>query len=275
MDGRLRNLGTALAAALLVVSAAGCTSSPSSAPSTVDITPTAQPRPAPPPRMGSCHRLGFRQAMRPTAGTGSVPCSARHTSVTMFVGTFDPVVDGHLMAVDSGTVQKQLADRCPRRLTSYVGGTETARRLSRLTTVWFGPTVAQADLGARWFRCDLVALRSDGRLAPLDARMRGVLDHNDALSTWGTCGTTAPSARGFQRVVCSRPHQWRAVDVVPLPAGTHFLGRAASKEADSRCHDIASARAGTRLKFTWSFEWPTRQQWDSGQRYGYCWLPES
>lgn len=193
----------------------------------------------------------------------------------MFVGKADPVVDGHLMAVDSDAVQAQLARRCPRRLAAYVGGHETDRRLSRLETVWFGPTVEQADRGARWFRCDLVALQRDGTLAPLGPRMRGVLGHPSALESWGTCGTAAPSEQDFQRVICSQPHRWQAVDVIALPASAAFLGKRADRAADARCHDVASSRAGGRLKFAWSFEWPTREQWNAGQRYGYCWLPTS
>lgn len=213
--------------------------------------------------------------MRPTVGSARVPCTQGHTSVTMFVGKADPVVDGHLMAVDSSAVQAQLARRCPRRLAAYVGGDETDRRLSRLETVWFGPTVEQADRGARWFRCDLVALQSDGTLAPLGPRMRGILGQTSALETWGTCGTTAPSEKDFQRVICSQPHRWRAVDVIALPPAAHFLGKQANRVADAGCHDIASSRAGSQLKFAWSFEWPTREQWNAGQRYGYCWLPAS
>ena len=37
--------------------------------------------------------------------------------------------------------------------------------------------------------------------------------------------------------------------------------------------DVASGRSNGSLKYTWSFEWPTRDQWDAGQRYGYCWVP--
>jgi hypothetical protein len=237
---------------------------------TVPSTPAA---PAPPPRTGGCHRLTFSEAAAPTDSTEAVPCRSAHTSVTIHVGRLDPVVDGHLLAIDSPTVQAQLAERCPRRLPAYVGGSETARRLSRLAVVWFGPTVAEADRGARWYRCDLVALAGRDALVPLPRHMRGVLDRPGALDRWGTCGTRAPDADGFERVVCSRPHRWRAVDVIPLPRGARFLGKAATATANDRCQAIATARANGALKYSWSFEWPTRQQWNDGRRYGYCWVP--
>jgi hypothetical protein len=139
--------------------------------------------------------------------------------------------------------------------------------------VWFGPTVQEADRGARWFRCDLVALAGDDQLAPLDRRMHGVLGKARALDRWGTCGTSAPGAKGFVRVICARRHHWRAVDVVDLPAGAAFLGKKATATANDRCQAVAAARAGSSLKYTWSFEWPTRQQWQDGRRYGFCWVP--
>jgi hypothetical protein len=243
--------------------------SPSTTPTAAN-TPTT---PDEPPRMGSCHRLSFRGATAPTDPTDAVPCRSAHTAVTIHVGRLDPVVDGHLLAIDSAAIQDQLAKRCPPRLAAYVGGDRTARRLSRLTVVWFGPTVAESDRGARWYRCDVVALAGHDELAPLARRMRGVLDRPGALDRWGTCGTAAPDARTFERVICAQPHRWRAVDVIGLPAAARFLGRKAGAAANDACKAVASGRAGGALTYSWSFEWPTRDQWTDGQRYGYCWVP--
>jgi hypothetical protein len=102
-----------------------------------------------------------------------------------------------------------------------------------------------------------------------------VLDAEGALDRFGTCGTAAPDARGFSRVVCSEKHKWRAVDVIDLPSNRPYLAKDATATADAACKDIASERADGSLEFTWSFEWPTKAQWASGQRYGYCWVPEA
>jgi hypothetical protein len=277
---RPARLAVTLVGMLAVLStAAGCSSGSSSATGTTTpsasavASTTAPPAPAPPPRVGSCHRLTFAEATSPTDDSSPVGCGTTHTSTTIAVGTLHLIADGHLLAVDSRAAQDQLARRCPARLPAYVGGDLTTRRLSRLEVVWFGPSVEQADLGARWFRCDLVALGDQGRLAPLAPKMRGVLDHAGALDRWGTCGTAAPTARGFRRVICSAPHTWQAVDIITLPPGTRFLGKAATADANARCKDVAKSRAGGALKYTWSFEWPTRQQWRAGQHYGYCWIP--
>ena len=74
--------------------------------------------------------------------------------------------------------------------------------------------------------------------------------------------------------MCSEKHTWRAVDVADLPADTVYLAPDAADQGDSACKDVAAERANGSLKYTWSFEWPTRAQWQGGQRYGYCWVPE-
>ena len=193
--------------------------------------------------------------------------------MTVRVGRLSSLADGHLLSVDSRTTRARVAAACPASLASWAGGDETARRLSRLEVVWFTPTLEQADAGADWFRCDLVSVASSDRLQRLPGRARGLLDDAAALDTYGTCGTTAPDARGFERVACALRHTWRAVDVVALPPGARYLAADVTAQGDDRCRAVASDRAGGALELTWSFEWPTRAQWDAGQRYGWCWVP--
>ena len=69
-------------------------------------------------------------------------------------------------------------------------------------------------------------------------------------------------------------HTWRAIDVVDLPGDTRYLDKAASTRAEGACKNTASDRSKGALKFEYSFVWPTRAEWATGQRYGYCWVPE-
>lgn len=254
----------------------GCSDDPESAP---DPSPSVSVSSAPPPPadpvVGSCHALTVREATDPVDAGKPVPCSGPHTSRTVKVGQIDPVVDGHLLAVDSRTVRAQIAEACPAEPGAVLGGDRTARRLSRFEVVWFAPSLEQADAGANWYRCDVVAVRSGQSLLPLPRSLKGVLDRDGALDRYGTCGTTAPGRRGFERVACSERHSWRAVDVVDLPAGTRYLAKDAAATGDTACKDVAADRADGALKYTWSFEWPTRERWAAGQRYGYCWVPEA
>lgn len=244
--------------------------SPSVAPtSSAPVVPAA-------PRNAACYRLTGRQLTRPTNTSKPVPCAGVHTARTIYVGTVDTVVDGHSVRVDSATVQKQVATACPRRLAAYVGGSRTSRDLSRLHVVWFSPTLAQSDRGARWFRCDLVVFAKGAALLELPRRdpLRRVLDRPRALDTYGLCGTAAPGAPGFERVACRLGHSWRAIDTIPLSGGNRYPGaRAVSRAGDAGCKAAARSRAADTLKFTYGWEWPKAAQWAAGQRFGYCWVP--
>lgn len=274
-----RTTARQVAALAALVILAGCSSgspsstasrSPSPTPAATTTATTAPPPPAA-PAVGSCHRLTVVTATHPTDSAPAVPCTRPHTAVTYSVGRFNPLVDGHLLAVDSRQVQAQLATRCPRRLPSYLGGSAEDRRLSRFRAVWFGPTVPQADAGAQWFRCDVVAVASDGRLAPLGAQMKHVLDQSGALDQYGTCAPSAPATKGFHHVICSQKHTWQAIATVDLH-GVRFHGHGAQSSAENTCNDQGATKANGALKYSTGFEWPSRQEWTAGQRYGFCWF---
>lgn len=255
--------------------ATGSSSAGSGGTGSVSPAPTpSRATQAPSPEERACYRLSYAQAVAPTTAAHSVPCGRSHTSMTFAVGRLAAVVDGHLLAVDSRRVQQQVATTCPRRLTSYVGGTADDLRLSMLRSVWFTPTVAQSDAGQDWFRCDVIAVAADGRLAPLAPRMAGVLGTSQGQDRFGMCGTAEPGAADFARVVCSRPHSWRAVQVVHLTGGS-YPGTAAARDAgQGPCQDAGRAAAADTLDFRWGYQWPTRQQWADGQHYGLCWVPD-
>ncbi|MEO5711214.1 MAG: septum formation family protein [Nocardioidaceae bacterium] len=243
--------------------------SPGAAPSTPAVLPAA-------PKRAACYRLSTTQLTKPTNASTPVPCGSRHTAQTIYVGTLDTVVDGHAVAVDSATVQRQLSTTCPSRLAAYVGGSTTARDLSRFNVVWYSPTLAQSDAGADWFRCDLIAFAGEDQLAQLPGtrKLRGVLGRSGALADYGLCGTAAPGEQGFERVICSRGHSWKAIDTIGLAGGERYPGPSQVRRAgDGSCKDLAQSRAGDTLKFRYGWEWPTKEQWDRGQRFGYCWIP--
>ena len=195
----------------------------------------------------------------------------------MHVGRLDLVVDGERLPADADRVRAQMARTCPRAMTRYVGGTREDRALSRFAVVWFAPNSEQAAQGADWFRCDLVAIAAQDRLQPLPARPRvaGVLDRAAGPATYGLCGTAEPGTSGFDRVICDRRHSWRAVATIPLAGGKRYPGTARVRSAgDESCRERVAGQAEDPLSFEYGWEWPTREQWDNGQRYGYCWAPD-
>jgi hypothetical protein len=110
---------------------------------------------------------------------------------------------------------------------------------------------------------------------PRPDRLKGLLGRTGALDTYGLCGTAAPATRGFERVICGRPHTWRAISTISLAGGTRYPGAARVRRAgDSGCKDAARSRAEDALKFSYGWEWPTADQWTAGQHFGYCWAPD-
>ena len=266
---------TAIAALVVAGSAlAGCGGDdpePEAVPAADAPAASASPQP---PKRGACYRLTVKDAMRATNSAVPVPCSERHNAVTVSVGRLEQVLDGHLLAVDSSRVQRQVATRCRALVDRHVGGSTETQRLARVQAVWFSPTLAQSDRGALWFRCDLVIASGTRSLATLPRKTAGLLDRPGVLSRYGTCGTAAPAATSFSRVICAAKHTWRARATITLPRSTRYLAKGAGAKADEQCRDVAARRTGGAGKLRWSFEWPTKAQWAAGQRYGLCWTPD-
>ena len=245
----------------------------SSSPTSTSTGPAPNPTIPPRPREGACYLLDLDQLTEPTNESDPVRCKEKHTAQTIHVGRLRLVVDGHAIAVDSPRVRKQVATECPRRLESYVGGDTQSRNLSRFRVVWFSPTLDEADAGARWFRCDLVTFgRGEALYAAKETVPRGVLDRDDGLDRYGLCGTAEPGSKGFERVLCSLPHSWRAIATIGLSGDAIYPGAGAVREqGDGDCQDRVRAAENFALTFTYGWEWPTKAQWLAGQHFGYCW----
>lgn len=278
---RLSSLVLALAVGLGVLT--GCSGDDDSpdadptSPTSPTVAAVEPAKPAPRPANGACYRLDYRAALAPTSDARPVGCRTRHTAQTFFVGPLDTVVDGHLLAVDSARVRRQLATVCPRRFAAYVGGSVEARRLSMLAAISFSPTLDQSDQGQSWLRCDLIAADSPGRLALLTGRMRGALETAPGRSRWGRCATAGPGSRAARHVVCSRNDAWRAIASVDVRPGRRgaWPGTGAARAAGDGCEARVRAIADDKLSFRWGYEPPTRAQWRAGQRYGFCWAPRN
>jgi hypothetical protein len=250
------------------------------APDPPDPTPTATPTatetpdPPPPPQADACYRLTLEDATAATSDAEPVPCRRRHTARAIHVGRLAGLVPGR-PAVDAPRVQRAIASTCTRRFAAVVGGTPEDRSLSRLQVVWFSPTLEEHDAGADWFRCDVIAFGRGDDLMPLPRRgVRGVLDRPRALATFGLCGTARPGSRGFTRVACRYRHSWVAVATIPIPGGPRWPGvRRVRSSGDEACADLVRSEAGFPLEFSYGWEWPSRRQWEAGQRYGLCWAP--
>lgn len=257
----------AVLAVVLAVVLAGCSggSDPESAPTpSASSSPTASPTPVvppAPPKNRACYRLDYDAAVADHSDAEPVSCQREHTATTFYVADVPTPLD------------QVAAQQCPDRLDAFIGGTTEDRRLTMLRPVWFTPTREDVAAGAGWFRCDVVALAADGKLAPLTGQLAGVLDEAESRARYAMCGTAEPGSPDFQRVICSRPHTWRAISVVPFTART-YPGTAAVRDAGQEpCQAAGAAVADDSLDYRWGYEWPTAEQWDAGQHYGRCWAP--
>ncbi len=265
--------------------AAGCSGSTDDAspdsPSSSSSSPPPSPTPAADveqPPNGVCYRLAYEDAVAPTTAARSAPCRRAHTAETFVVGTVDALVDGHLLAIDSELVQQRVAETCPARLREHVGGSVDDLRLSMLQAVWFTPTVEDADAGADWYRCDVVALAGPERLAEVRGSLAGALRERGA-DDYAMCGTASPDANDFERVACAQRHSWRAVDVVDLVGladrqGRYPGPRVVTNAGQTPCEDAGAAAAEDALDYEWAYEAPDRAQWNAGQTFGRCWAPD-
>jgi putative regulator of septum formation len=272
---RLRALALPVVAAVMLTA---CSTADSSAPQ-ADPTPvlrspsptpthTIPPKPPPPPGPHTCYRIAYDDALAPTNQAKPVPCNGQHTAITFFVGHFPPE-----LAVDGDPVHKIEATACPHRFASFVGGTLEERRLSLLRTVWFTPTVDDATLGSHWFQCVAIALQGDQELAPLAGPVQGALDRTESRDRYALCGTAEPGTAGFEQRMCALSHSWRALRTVPFPAGRYPGVDTVRGAGQTPCRDAGRAVASDPLNYRWSYQWPTLQQWQSGQTWGTCWAP--
>jgi hypothetical protein len=280
-----------LVAALLL---AGCSGddAPSAAPTpstSVTASATASPpasseptpEPAPvAPAEGACYPLTYADAVASSTTAAPVACRREHTSQTFAVGTLDAVSQGHLLAVDSDTVRRQAARACPKGLPGFLGATPAQLRLSMLRSVWFTPTLEESDLGASWYRCDVVAATGDDQIAPLKGDLAKALKSQEGRDAYAVCGTAPPDDPAFVRVLCRDPHTWRAISVVDLddlgaayPGVKAVKGVAAALE-DGACAEAARELADDPLDYEWGYEWPSKAQWKAGQTYGRCWAQD-
>lgn len=247
-------------------------SSRSSQASSASATPTPTPVDlAPAPRTGQCRTLTQTEAIAPTAPAAPVvACTAAHTAQTYRVGELDLVREGHLLAVDSTVATRQVQRSCQGALGGWLGGDP---RLSVLTPIWFTPSVEQSDVGAAWFRCDVVALGAGQRLAELPDRTKGLLATRAGRDRFGLCRTAAPAAPGSAPVPCSAKHTFRALRAVDLPGTTLPTPKAGQAILDPVCRQAATEAARDPLDIAWQQELPTAEQWAAGRRHGLCWVP--
>lgn len=257
------------AAVLLLGLLAGCGSADTEKPQAAEETTDPER-----PEVGQCHDLSAGQVLESADTEEPVDCSKDHTSETVFVGTFKPAAQGEPSELTDDAANQQASATCRGKAAQYLGATEGALQLTQVEVFWFVPTLEEVDAGAKWLRCDVVVLERENDLMQLPESMKGALKGEAGLEEFGLCGTARPGDKNFERVVCSKEHAWRAISTVGIGGSEKYPGTASVRGAgEEECESQARAAQGSSLEYEYGWEWPTKAQWEAGQRYGLCWVP--
>lgn len=217
---------------------------------------TQQPPPPPQPRLGmpgkgQCSRLTYPQSTSAVAGARSVPCRRQHNAVVAHAGLVPQAITAQTPAGRRRAVAAKVCEPAFRRV---VGGSPELRAASLLTWVFYTPSAAQLEKGARWVRCDVIA-RSGRELVPLpDARpllARGLPDQLRVCQD-----------RRGRDVSCARPHQFRVEATFAAP-GNAYPGASFTAVARDRCGALLEGRLGY-------WQPPSRTGWAAGDRFVRC-----
>jgi hypothetical protein len=226
------------------------------------------------PQVGDCHRLSARELLGSADTKPAVECQDEHTTETAYVGTFKAAVLSDPQTLTGDKANRRAAQTCRKEAASYLGTDRGRQLLTRVEVLWFVPTPEQVDAGADWLRCDVVVLERDDRLMPLPRSMKGALRQERGFDRYGLCGTARPGTKDFRRVVCGEEHSWRAISTIGIDGGKRYPGAGAVRaQGEEECQGQARAAQDDALQYDYGWEWPTKAQWEAGQRHGYCWAP--
>ena len=73
--------------------------------------------------------------------------------------------------------------------------------------------------------------------------------------------------------MCNQSHTYRAVAALRLGAeDASYPGESVTKDDGSqRCDDFVSDLLGVGGGYSYAWTYPSSEDWDNGQRFGYCW----
>jgi hypothetical protein len=243
---------------LTLAAVAGCGSLPTvSLQTKPTASPTQTPTPTAPayladPKVGECHNLTAKQIQQPSDTVKPVPCSARHTTITVAVVTATKETnegkgDARTFAVGQA---------CGPGYTEVLGGDSKTRAKTLYSLAWFNPTKAQTAKGAKWLRCD-VALTAVNRAFAIKGKQPLLADGpNDSELA---CGRRIDGkVTGWIFVPCATKHQFEASAFVQADPDTAY------KDAEKGAKKACLLKGGL-------YSWSHADQWGIGDRWYVCW----
>lgn len=250
----MRGFVVAVVTCLTLASVAGCGPEGKEA-GTAESKPSAKPA-APAylatPKVGECHDLTVKDIQKTSDTLKPVPCSARHTTLTVAVidapkGSSGGNDDARTYAVGQA---------CGPGFIKALGSDSKTRAKTLYSLAWFNPTKAQTAKGATWLRCD-VALTAANRAFPITGDEPLLADGPDKREL--ACGRRSNSdATAWMFVPCAAKHEFTASAYVEADPSTSY--KDAAKEAKKAC----LSKGGL-------YSWSHADQWGIGDRWYVCW----
>jgi Septum formation len=277
-------LGGCGAAADLVESAdeAGPTSPTPTDPTTSPTEPSPDPTtPTAPtivkPKPGECRRI---DAYLMTLGTDTaerrtIPCQQPHNAQTYFVGLMGQAGQDAAKSGNPVRLRRELTGVCARRLTDWLGGSGEDVAVSVFDYIVTAPGPDLLAAGARWFTCDLYAVRvaNDSKLAAIPPRTQGILNSGKARD-WSRCNLGNFPGGTTNIVVCTRRHTYRAVGGIHLGGGNAKYpgGNSMDRSLESACTGPVQTYLGRTDGYRYAWTWPSRGDWNDGNHWGLCYV---
>lgn len=207
------------------------------------------------PGVGECRDLTQADAMKASDTTPPIACADPHTVRVIAV----PQLPADVSWDDSDKKLGAAAIRlCGPAANEALGRTYKVRARSAYSWVWFTPTKAQREHGARWIRCDL-ALVGGTRLVRLPTDKTPALPSGRLPDKVARCLTPTT----FVSTTCARKHAFRAT-------GAFILDGTAYPTAQ-QFRDAALKRCPRRVS-TSDFRWTYRGKyvWKQGDHTVVC-----
>jgi hypothetical protein len=186
------------------------------------------------PAVGGCYDLTLKQAGTDSTGEATVDCGSRHTLLVGAVGELPESFDWD----DSKSRYEYSHKICDPFWEKYYSISDPHSYLSLLYGVWFTPTKAQRDAGARWISCS-IGVAVERSFLPLPKGGPAKMTKKPAASI-ARCAD-----KRYRVTPCSKKHAWRAtyafgvnakgsdkaVDAKVRRAARHTCPRKVSSEA--------------------------------------------
>lgn len=251
------------ATALLLVALAGCGQAGG------DEEPEGSPV-VEAPEVGTCRVLTPDDVGETWNDTEPVDCAEEHTAETFAVGTF-PSELAQGKDVDDPALGAHIYATCSKRFQKLLGGDESKVMRSLFTWAWFRPTAGAWEMGARWYRCDVVGGSEDSpRLMPLPESTKGVLLADE--DRWMTC-VDGETVAGSEKISCAEPHTWRAVTTIKVgrPEDEYPGDRVVESRTRDFCSDSVGAWLNYPVDYDFGYTFFRKAEWETGNRRSICW----